>query len=146
MPPPGQTVAASPAHDMSFPGHDHARVKIDDMTSSGFDDADELMTDLHRRRNRVLSPGIPFVDMHIGTTDRRTKNTNQDVELANRRNRHFFQPKPRTTLSFYERLHRPHRMKYLVRRVVPSFAGNFSQVRREEFGLPALAELLYTLS
>jgi crossover junction endodeoxyribonuclease RuvC len=73
------------------------------------------MTDLHRRRHRALSPGIPFVNMQIGATDRRTKNTNQDVELAHRRNRHFLQPKPRTTLSFHQRLHRPHRMKYLLR-------------------------------
>jgi len=108
MPPPGQAVAASPAHDMAFPGHDHARVKIDDVTSNGFNDADKFVTDLHRRRDSALCPGIQFVDVQIGTTDRRTKNTNQNIKLARRRNRHFLQPEARTTLSFDERLHRPH--------------------------------------
>src|SRR5580704_10776169 len=108
MPTPGQTVPASSANDMAFTCHGHAGLKIDHMTSHRFNDADKLVADLHRRRNSPLRPTIPFIDVDIGTANGRTENPDQNIELADRRHRDFLQPKPRTTLSFDERLHRFH--------------------------------------
>jgi hypothetical protein len=69
MPASGQTVPTASANNMAFTRHDHAGMEIDHMTSNGFYDADELVTDLHRRRNSALGPGIPVIDVDIGAAD-----------------------------------------------------------------------------
>src|SRR5580700_5130956 len=103
MPTPGQTVSASSANDMSFTRHDHAGLKIDHMTSHRFNDADKLVANLHRRRNSPLRPAIPFIDVDIGAANGSAENPDQNIEVAGRRHRDFFQPKPPTALSFDER-------------------------------------------
>ena len=40
----------------------HVRADLDDL-------ADELMPDDHRHRDRLLRPGVPFVDVQIGAAD-----------------------------------------------------------------------------
>ena len=85
---------------MPFARDNHPGMEINDMTANGLDDTDKLVTDLHWGRNGALRPRIPIVDVDIRSANRRTQNTDQDVKLPGLRQRNFFQPNPRTALSF----------------------------------------------
>jgi hypothetical protein len=58
---------------------------------------------------RLAGRHIALQNVQIRSADRRTKNSNQYVEFANRRNLHFIEPKTRYALFFYERFHHLHK-------------------------------------
>ena len=43
------------------------------------DNADELVADDHRHRNRFLCPLVPFIDMQVRAADRRFQNANEHI-------------------------------------------------------------------
>ena len=63
----GETVPASSTNYVSLAGYDHAGMEIDHVAAYRIDNPNELVTDLHRHRYRALGPGVPFVNMDIGT-------------------------------------------------------------------------------
>jgi hypothetical protein len=85
MPPPCTTIAAVTASNVPFARHPIANRKASDFVA----DLDNLtavfMPYCHWHRNRFLRPGIPFIDMHVGTADSGLANTNAHVVGAERR-------------------------------------------------------------
>src|SRR4051812_36381709 len=79
MPPPGQTIPASTANDMPFGAHNVAAMKIDYVRPDLDDFADELMPHHHGHRNRLLRPGIPFINMQICSANPGAIHANQHI-------------------------------------------------------------------
>ncbi len=92
MTPAGAAVAAETAGDMAFAGH-----PVTDFETSYLDPhVDDLATvfvaDGHRHGNRCLGPVIPFEDMDIGATDRRSIYLYQNVVMTDLRHRDVLHP------------------------------------------------------
>src|SRR5258708_35339851 len=96
---PGQTIPAMSAGDMAFADHEIATRKAFYVIANKIDNADKLMTDGHRHRNRFLGPGVPVVDVHVGPADGGLQDANEHVIAPNLWNRHSLEPQPRLCLS-----------------------------------------------
>src|ERR1700730_4064329 len=105
MPPASQTVSTTATDEVALSSNNHAGMEIMYMTADRFDDSDKLVSDHHRSRNRFLSPTVPFVNMAIGSTDRRAKHPDQPVEFANVGNRYGIQAQTGSAILFDQRLH-----------------------------------------
>src|SRR6188474_3894921 len=64
-----------------------------------------LMTDRHRHWNRLLCPGVPAVDVHVGAADRGLADLDPDVVGAELRLRYLLEPDPRGALRLHQCLH-----------------------------------------
>ena len=106
MPPSGQTIAAMSAGDVSLAHDEIAARKTFHVIADTLNDADKLVADRHRHRNRFLRPGIPVVNVHVGTADRCLQDPDQHVIAADFWNRNILEPKTRLGFGFHNRLHR----------------------------------------
>ena len=93
VPPAGQAVAAAAADDVALAADDLAGMKVRDVRADLDDLADELVADHHRHGNRLLRPGVPVVDVHVGAADAGPQHANQHVVDARFGHRHLFEPK-----------------------------------------------------
>ncbi len=100
-----QTVSASATNNVSFATNNLARVEIGHVGTCLNDLTDELVSDDHRHRNRLLRPRVPVVDVDVSAADARSINLDQNIVDANLRLWDIFQPKPRFCLAFNECLH-----------------------------------------
>src|SRR5687767_3291166 len=99
---PGAAGQASAADDMSFSSHAITHLHVRDELA-GFDHiARELMSDDERWLASTPSPVVPLVDVHVGTADTGPTNPDQDLIVANGRNRNVGQLKARTGVMLYE--------------------------------------------
>ena len=95
MPPAGEAIAAAAADDVPLAADHIAGKKVGHIRADFDDLADELMPDDHRHGNRLLGPGVPFVDVQIGAADAGPIDADQHVVDADRRHGHFFEPQAR---------------------------------------------------
>jgi hypothetical protein len=79
MPPPGQTVPAASANDMSFAADNLAGVKVVDIRPGLDDFADEFMADGHGDGDSGASPFIPLENVQICAADAGVSDADQDV-------------------------------------------------------------------
>ena len=98
MPPPGEAIAAMSAGDVSLADDEIASRKSFHVVTDRINDADKFVTDGHRHWNRFLRPGVPVVNVHVGTADRRLQHADQHVIAANFWNRNFLEPQTRLAL------------------------------------------------
>ena len=81
MPPAGQAVAAAAADDVPLAADDVAGREVVDVGADLDDLADELVADHHRHRDRLLRPGVPVVDVHVGAADAGAQSTRISTSL-----------------------------------------------------------------
>ncbi len=93
------------ASDVPLAYHEIALCESFHMIAYIVDNADELMADRHRNRNRFLRPCIPVIDMNVSPADRGFQNANEHLIAADFRNRNFLQPQPRLGLGLHDCLH-----------------------------------------
>ena len=79
VPPAGQAVAAPAADDVPLAADDLADVEVLDVRADLDDLAHELVADHHRHRDRLLRPGVPLVDVHVGAADPGPQHLDQHV-------------------------------------------------------------------
>ena len=106
MPPAGEAVAAAAADDVAFAADDVAGVEVVDVRADLDDPADELVADDHRHRDRLLRPGVPVVDVHVGAADAGAQHLDQHVVDAEPRDRDLFEPEPGARFLLHQGPHR----------------------------------------
>src|SRR5207245_9767438 len=80
--PPGTAIAAEAAGDLPFSRDAVADVEAAHFLTHLDDLTDVFVTDLHRHRNRLRRPIIPFPNVDIGAADRGLANADQDTVMA----------------------------------------------------------------
>lgn len=85
---------------MPFRTHDVAGMEVGDVAAHLDDLADELMPDRQRRRDRLLRPLVPVVDVDVRTADPGSVDTDQNIVDANLRLRDIGEPEARLGLVF----------------------------------------------
>ena len=85
VPPAGQAVAAAAADHVPLAADDLADVEVLDVRADLDDLADELVADHHRHRDRLLRPGVPGLDVHVGAADPGAQHLDQHVVDADPR-------------------------------------------------------------
>jgi hypothetical protein len=66
---------------------------------------DKLMPDMHGDRNRFPGPGIPIIDVHVRTANRRFVNLDQDIVDSYFGYRDILQPDTGFRFGFYQGFH-----------------------------------------
>src|SRR3954464_2711167 len=92
MPPAGEAIAAVAAHDVPFAADDFAGIEILHVVADGHDFPDKFVAHHHRYRNRLLGPGVPVVNVHVGAADARAQDFYEAIVVAAFGHRHFFEP------------------------------------------------------
>jgi len=69
------------------------------------DAADEFVPDHHRHGNCLLGPGVPVVNVHVGSADAGAENFNEAVVDAAFGDRHLVEPQADFAVLFHERFH-----------------------------------------
>lgn len=93
------------ASSVAFPVDDVAGVEVLHVRADFDDLAHELMADDHRDRDRLLGPGVPFINMDVRAANARAQYLNQHVIGPTLGDRHFAQPKTCFGLFFNKSLH-----------------------------------------
>src|SRR5262249_32893283 len=106
--PAGEAVATVATDDVALAADDVARVEIADVGTDLDDAADELVPDHHRYGDRLLRPGVPLVDVQVGTADAGGEHLDQDVSDAARRYRLLVEPQSRLRPLLDQGLHGGH--------------------------------------
>ena len=94
----GKAVAAAAADDVSLSADQFADLHVVHVASERRDTPDELVSNHHRRMDRLLRPFIPVVDMHIRAADRRLFNFDENIVDSVFRDGDFSERQPRTGL------------------------------------------------
>ncbi len=102
---PGEAIAAMPAGDVAFAGDEVAFGKTFDVIADKIDNADKLVADGHRDRDRLLRPRVPVVNVNVGSADRRLQNADEDIVAFDLWDGNFFQPKSGPGAAFDDGLH-----------------------------------------
>ena len=123
VPPPRQAVAARAANHMTFAADNFARMKVRDVRADFHDFPDKLVPDRHRDRNRLLSPRVPFINVHIRATDPRLLDPDQDIVDADRRFRDVFQPQSDRRVTFDESFHETNSLSQKVSCILDRLCG-----------------------
>src|ERR1700691_1619047 len=105
VPPSCQAIAAAATDHMPLATHDIAWIEVVDVRAHSDDLPDKFVPDGHRHRNRLLRPGVPLVDMNVGTTDAGISNANQNVVDADGRFSNLFQPEASLRTALYQGFH-----------------------------------------
>jgi hypothetical protein len=105
---PGEAIATMSTGDVTLADDQVAFCKTFDVIAYAINNADKLMADYHRHRNRFLRPNVPVVDMHIGATDGRFQDPDQHFITADFWNRNILEPKAGLCFCFYNSLHGLH--------------------------------------
>src|ERR1041385_1293888 len=106
--PPRQAVAAMAADDVAFAGDDVAFVEVMGVGAGGNDSADEFVADVHGNGDGFLGPGVPVVDVHIGSADAGPEDFDLHIVDAVFWNRHILEPETDFPLTFHQSAHRFH--------------------------------------
>jgi hypothetical protein len=77
--PTGPAIAAASAYDVSLSGDDITREEVFDVRTDLDDRADEFVADDHRNGDCFLSPGVPVVNVQIGSADSGFLNFDQAI-------------------------------------------------------------------
>jgi hypothetical protein len=84
MPAAGPAITTMAAGDMAFARHSVAEFEATHLLSHLDDFAYILVSHMHRYRNGLLRPLIPFPDMDISSTDRRLSYADHHIVMADR--------------------------------------------------------------
>src|SRR5262249_28293779 len=110
----GEAVAAMTTDDVAFAGDDVADVEVVDIGAGGDDSADEFVADMHGDGDGFLGPGVPVVDVHIGSADAGAEDFDHDVVDAVFGERDIFEPKADFAFAFDEGAHGFHGLALLA--------------------------------
>src|SRR5436190_21120762 len=82
MAPAGTAITAEAAGDVPF-----SRDAVPDLEAAHFlthfdDFTDVFVTDLHRHRNRLRRPVVPFPNVDVGAADRGLANADEDIVMT----------------------------------------------------------------
>jgi hypothetical protein len=105
MTPPGETIAATPAHDVTFPADKIAGVKVLDVGSNFDNLSTKFVTDDQRHVNHGLCPLVPVVDVQVGAANSRAKHANLHVVDAGFGLGNIFEPETPLSAAFNKGLH-----------------------------------------
>src|SRR5215470_10554063 len=105
MTPSRQAIATMSTSDVALAYHEIALCKSLHMIAHIIDNADKLMADCHRHRNRFLRPRVPVVNVNICSADRRFQHTNEHVVAPDFRNGNFLEPQARLGLGLHDGFH-----------------------------------------
>ena len=108
VPPAGQAVAAPAADHVPLAADDLADVEVLDVRADLDDLAHELVADHHRHGDRLLRPGVPRLDVHVGAADPGAQHLDQHVVDADPGHRHLIEPEAGLGLFLHEGQHRLH--------------------------------------
>ena len=100
-----EAIAAATADNVALAGNQIADLQIRYARADGLHYATKLMTDGHRHGNRALRPGIPFVNMDIGTADGSLADANERVHRSDFGFGNILQPDPWLCFCFDECFH-----------------------------------------
>src|SRR5690349_20853846 len=78
----GHAVATATADDVAFAAHDIAHAEVVYVRTNLHDLADELVADDHRHGDRLLRPGVPFVNVQVRAANSRAIDADQHVVNA----------------------------------------------------------------
>ena len=120
-----------PANDMTFTTDDVSFREVMHVRADFDDSPDELMPHHHRHRDRLLSPSVPVVDVHVCPTDPGLQDLDQDIVDSRSGYRHIFHPQPGLTSRLHQRSHRCHPS--------PLYCWQLEMLTRQpsEFALPS---------
>src|SRR5262249_27527501 len=110
MPPTRQAIAAPATDDMPLATDDFAGKEIGYVRSHFNNLADELMANHHRHRYRLAGPGVPFVDVDVGSENPRPVDFDEHVVHADLGHRHVFEPQSRLCFALDQCFHRGHHL------------------------------------
>jgi hypothetical protein len=79
MPPASEAISTAATNHMAFPADAIPRMKIGDVRADFDDFSDELMSNYKRQLKCFLSPGIPLIDMEIGSANACCQDTNLHI-------------------------------------------------------------------
>ena len=105
MTPPGEAIAAVPAGNVAFADNEIAGRETFYVIADKIDNADKLVADGHRHRDRFLRPRVPIIDMDVSPADGRLQDPDEHVVAADFRSRNLLEPQPRLGPAFYDRPH-----------------------------------------
>ena len=94
VPASGAAIAAVSAGDVSLARDPIAGAEAAHLAADLDDLARILVTHGHRHRHRLLRPGVPVVDMHVGAANGGATHFDEDVVVADRGLRHILHPDP----------------------------------------------------
>src|SRR6267154_818493 len=83
MPPSSEAIPTMPTSDVPFGNDEIAASKTFDVVPHAIHNADKLMANDHRHRNRFLRPYVPVINVHVRATDRCFQHANQHVVAGN---------------------------------------------------------------
>ncbi len=92
MPPSGEAIPTMPAGDVTLADDEIAAGEPFYVIAHAIDNADKLMADDHRHRNRFLRPRVPVVDVHVRAADGCFQHADQHIVAADFWNGNFFEP------------------------------------------------------
>ena len=92
MTPPGQTIAAMPARDVTFAYDKIAARETFHVLTDKIDNADKFVADGHRHGDRFLRPGVPIIYVDVGPADRRLRHADEHIVCADIGNRNLLEP------------------------------------------------------
>ena len=95
-----------PTGDVTFGNDQIAAGEPFHLVADAIHNADKLMANDHRDRNRFLRPRVPIVDVQVRATDRCFQHTDQHIVTADLWNGHLFEPQTWLGSGFDNRLHR----------------------------------------
>ena len=102
----GQTISTMPAGNMPLPDDEIALGKTAHVRSGRCNFPDKLVTNGHRHWDRLLRPGVPVINVNIGTTDRSLFRADQNIIGSYFRHRDLLQPQAGLGFGFHDRWHR----------------------------------------
>src|SRR4029453_6140860 len=100
-----QAIATMSTGDVSLSYHKIALCESFHMIAYIVDNADELMADCHRHRNRFLRPRVPVENVNTSSANRGFQNAKKNASAATSRNRKHPQAPPRLRPGLHESFH-----------------------------------------
>ena len=101
VPAAGEAVAAATADDVAFAADELADREIGDVGADGYDFSDELVADDEALADRGLGPGVPIVDVEVGSADAGVEDADFDVVNAHLGLGYVLKPETTFVAAFY---------------------------------------------
>src|SRR5256886_7435863 len=103
--PPGQAIPTMSTGDVSLAHYEIAAREAFHVIADSINDADKLVADRHRHRDRLLRPSVPVIDVHVSATDRCFQHADEHVVAADFWNWNFLEPETGLGFGFHNGLH-----------------------------------------
>jgi hypothetical protein len=100
VPPSGEAVAAAPADDVALTGDHVAHLNVVNVATERRHRPHELVPDDHGDRDRLLRPGIPIPDVHVGPTNGSLMDFDEYIVDPHLRLRDVLQPQSFFSIPF----------------------------------------------